>query len=706
MNGLSALSLRLRIFLFFAALAAGAVGALFTGLWLAYHRLADPALLDPFVQGGLVAGFAILGLLAWVWYLFDTNVAKPIETLAGALRARAHADGAGEMDASIARYLGDLAPAARAAARRLDETQSALAMAVARETTRLAEEKSRLEALLADVPVAVLLCGPLHDIVFYNGQTLQLLGISATDQAHAPGLDRTLFDTLRDGPIRMAHARLLALDDPDAATDFLCTTRDGARLLSARMRLLGRSASQASYVLTLRDVSAESTRHASREAFLDEVFDRMRRPAAALLTLAEALPIEGPKAGNPNTVPRLLTAMRAEANGLAQSVTELATRRDQARVTAWPLPLTRAQDLSESLHARFAEQGLRLTADAPDLFLRLNAFEIVDLLSGLAQCVAHDTQATSFRLEITEENGGATLRLIWSGAPCPMARLDAALDDPPTTNGGIALTGRAILAAHRTDIWPETRGTDSAFVLPILRIRHATRRPAPLPRAVTYDFDLLARDRTASLSAADAAAPLETLTYVVFDTETTGLLPEQGDEIVQIAAVRIVNGRRVAGEVLDMLVNPGRKIPLASTDVHGISDAMVQNAAPVADALRRFHRFAEGAVLVAHNAPFDMTFLKRREAELGLTFDHPVLDTVLLSAVIYGQHEVHSLDALSHRLGITIPEELRHTALGDTEATADAFLRLMAMLKGRGITTFAQTLTEVRKHSRLLRDLN
>ena len=122
--------------------------------------------------------------------------------------------------------------------------------------------------------------------------------------------------------------------------------------------------------------------------------------------------------------------------------------------------------------------------------------------------------------------------------------------------------------------------------------------------------------------------------------------------------------------------------------------------------MRRFHKFAEGAVLIAHNAPFDMQFLRRREAELGLSFDHPVLDTVLLSAVVYGQHEVHSLDALTHRLGITIPEADRHTAIGDTVATADAFLKLMPMLQGRALTSFGDVLTEVRKHGRLLKDLN
>ena len=72
----------------------------------------------------------------------------------------------------------------------------------------------------------------------------------------------------------------------------------------------------------------------------------------------------------------------------------------------------------------------------------------------------------------------------------------------------------------------------------------------------------------------------------------------------------------------------------------------------------------------------------------------------------FGQSETHSLDALTHRLGITIPEEARHTAIGDTVATADAYLKLVPMLQGKGLASFGDVLEEVRKHGRLLKDLN
>ena len=89
-----------------------------------------------------------------------------------------------------------------------------------------------------------------------------------------------------------------------------------------------------------------------------------------------------------------------------------------------------------------------------------------------------------------------------------------------------------------------------------------------------------------------------------------------------------------------------------------------------------------------------------------MRFDHPVLDTVLLSAVVFGQSELHTLDALTDRLGISIPPEARHTAMGDTIATAAALEKLIPMLEAKGCVTFGQTVAAVRRHARLLKDVN
>lgn len=220
-------------------------------------------------------------------------------------------------------------------------------------------------------------------------------------------------------------------------------------------------------------------------------------------------------------------------------------------------------------------------------------------------------------------------------------------------------------------------------------------------RPLVYDFDLL----NATPGETVESLALKDLCFVVFDTETTGLLPHK-DEIVQIGAVRVVNGRIVDGEQLDMLVDPGIPIPPASTKVHKISDHMVQGAPDIYEAGRVLHQFARGAVIVAHNAPFDMAFLRRHANLMKVEWDHPILDTVLLSAVLFGASDKHTLDALCERLDITIPEHLRHTALGDAVATAEALVRMLPMLKARGMTTFGDVIEATRQHGRLLEDLN
>lgn len=692
---LASLGLRTRIFLLFAGLAAGILGAVASGLALAYSRQTDPTVLNAFLQAGIVAGFLSLGLVAWLWYLFDVNVAKPIDILAGTLRARAHAQVDGEVDAAMARYLGDLAPSARAAAESLTETRSALAESVARETSRLSAEKQRLETLLSDVPVGVLLCSGAHQLVFYNGQAFDLVGSSA----EGPRLDRRLFDYLREGPIRMAHDRLIATEDREAAVDLLCATVSGDRILSARMRLiepLGSERQRPDYVLTLRDVTSDLTAKSARDAFMLEVFERITRPSANLSVLIAALPEGGAVPG------RIDKAIREEVGVLVDTVTDLTRRGDALRSDGWQMSTIRASDLIDSISARIEAGGMTVTlAQAAPLQLQCDAFGLVSLLARLADQMRNDGISQAFGIIAQEEKAGACLRLVWQGPTLSVAKLEKWLQEPLDRNIP-DVTGRSVLRDNGTEIWPERWEAGQSLCLPLHQVRREVRRPAPVKRAVVYDFDLLDRERNEAV----AETSLTALDYVVFDTETTGLLPEQGDEIVQIAAIRIVNGRIVENEVFDTLVNPGRPIPDASTEVHGITQAMTADAPSVAEALRSFHRFAEGAVLIAHNAPFDMQFLRRREEELGLRFDHPVLDTVLLSAVVFGQHEVHSLDALTRRLGVTIPEEARHTAIGDARATAAVFVRLVRILQGRNLSTFGTVVNEVRRHARLLKDLN
>jgi DNA polymerase-3 subunit epsilon len=200
-----------------------------------------------------------------------------------------------------------------------------------------------------------------------------------------------------------------------------------------------------------------------------------------------------------------------------------------------------------------------------------------------------------------------------------------------------------------------------------------------------YDFDLFNR---AGEDHARDDTPLASLAYTVFDTETTGLEPSAGDEIIQIGAVRIVNGRLLRHENIDQIIDPQRPLRPEGIPIHGITEEMVRGQPTIATILPQFHGFCEGTVLVAHNAAFDMRFLQLKEDKLGIRFTQPVLDTLLLSAVIHPNQESHKLEAIAERLGITIIG--RHTALGDAIVTAEVFLRMLPALADMGIHTLGE----------------
>ncbi len=154
--------------------------------------------------------------------------------------------------------------------------------------------------------------------------------------------------------------------------------------------------------------------------------------------------------------------------------------------------------------------------------------------------------------------------------------------------------------------------------------------------------------------------------------------------------MRIVNGRILTGESFERTVNPRRLIPPESIRFHGITDEAVRDMPPIQVVLPQFRAFIGDAVLVAHNAAFDMRFVQLREAECGVRFAMPVLDTMLLSCFLHDYSPRHSLDVVAQRFGI--PIQGRHTALGDALVTAGCFLKMLELLDAHGVVTLDEAL--------------
>jgi DNA polymerase III epsilon subunit family exonuclease len=229
---------------------------------------------------------------------------------------------------------------------------------------------------------------------------------------------------------------------------------------------------------------------------------------------------------------------------------------------------------------------------------------------------------------------------------------------------------------------------DAARALYALRHVPAGLARSLLADVVEGDTRLCWRGANVGLAAPlGVALPLELATYVVVDLETTGLSPATS-AICEIGAVR-VRGLELE-ERFETLVNPRRPLPAAIAALTGIDARELRSAPPVELAVRRFLEFAGDAVLVAHNARFDIGFLDREVERLtGRRIAAPVVDTVWLARrVLAGRLKRVGLASLAHFFGTATRP--CHRALADAEATAEILLALIGLAQERGATTVAE----------------
>ena len=178
----------------------------------------------------------------------------------------------------------------------------------------------------------------------------------------------------------------------------------------------------------------------------------------------------------------------------------------------------------------------------------------------------------------------------------------------------------------------------------------------------------------------DAAGQSLDDTYVVFDIETTGFSAEN-DRIIEIGAVRVEKGEIT--DKFSVFVNPQLPIPFEIEKLTGISDEMVMNEPAIEEILPQFLDFCKGAVMVAHNAGFDMSFIRKNSERQGLPCEFTVVDTVALARILLPQLNRYKLDNVAKALNVSL--ENHHRAVDDAGCTAEIFVKFVQMLKERDI---------------------
>jgi DNA polymerase III subunit epsilon len=626
------------------------------------------------------------GIVAW---LFKRYVTAP-RALAEQTRVVLAANPGHRVDAPNAPELSALAAEINRLAAAYHSVQSDMEAKIAESGARLEEERNRLAAVMSDLSQGVLLCNADGRILLYNEQARALFSSAA-----APiGLGRSVFGLLdRDEMVHALDKLQYALDQGVEAPSTRFITAVPARGL-VRVQIapfLAAGGRIGGVVLALEDVTRFVGHEFQRRQLLQALAAGIRAPAASIRATAENL--VGFPEMDAGQRQRFAQIIAEESLTLSRSINEALSEYDDAINASMSLEDMRATDLITLALPRIGAL-LRAQADDVDenLWLRVDSFALVQSLGFLAGRLREELGVDSVGLRIKARQGFAELDIVWTGAPLSGDVLSSWEQQPMQVGSRqTPFTLKDVLERHGGELWhqrDEASGESCLrFLLPL-----GEAAPQPIRRRLSeesrpeyYDFDLF-RSVGTQLGFDDQL--LIELPYTVFDTETTGLEPSAGDEIISLGAVRIVNGRLLKHEVFEQLVNPQRALKRESSRIHGIDARLLVSQPPLSDVLPAFHRFCEDTVLVAHNAAFDMRFLELKEAATGIRFDQPVLDTLLLSAAVHPSLQDHSLEGIAERLGVRVIG--RHTALGDAMLTGEILLRLIPLLAESGIHTLKQ----------------
>lgn len=575
-------------------------------------------------------------------------------------------------------------------------------------------ERHRLAALMSELTQSVVVCNLDGRVLLYNNRArMQFRALSQTPEvaggAELMGLGRSIYSVF-DRKL-VAHAleniqqrMLRGAGQPSA--QFVTSTAAG-QLLRVQMApvrsvpgLGDESATEgdalAGFVLMLDNITRDYEAESAKDRVLHTLTEGSR---SALANIQAALDMLDYPDLDATLRERFLSVIREEARALSRRIGTLEADSADTLKTRWPLEDMLGTDFLSAAQRRIeVATGLPASSIGGDasLWIKVESFSLLQALVYLTARLADEFDVRFVQLRLAPASaspGKAQLDLIWSGQVMSTETVMSwELDSMKVGAETLRLTVRDVVERHGGAFWFERERTRHhaffRFLLPLAQAQEQEGAAAVMrdqSRPEYYDFDLFkTTEQTRTLD----ERRLGDLSYTVFDTETTGLNPSQGDEIIQIGAMRIVNNKLLRQECFEQLVDPRRPIAAASIPIHGIRPEMVAGQPTIDRVLPSFHAFAQDTVLVAHNAAFDMRFLQIKEQQSGVVFDHPVLDTLLLSAVVHPNQDSHRLEAIAERLDVTVVG--RHTAIGDAMVTAEVFLKLLPLLAEQGIHTLGQ----------------
>ncbi len=572
------------------------------------------------------------------------------------------------------------------------------------------QERNRLAALMSELTQSVVVCNLDGRILLYNNQArLQSRALSGAvgGGVELMGLGRSIYGVFDRKLVAHALENIQERMSRGAASpsaQFVTTTAAGQllRVQMAPVRAVGvadASSSLGGFVLMMENITRDFQTESARDHVLNSLTEGTRSALANMQAALDML-----------DYPDLDTAMRSrflgvlgdETRRMSQRLAELENGAAADLKTRWPMEDMLGADLLKAALRQMQSQlsvPVSLAEVDAGLWLKVESFSIMQAIAYLAHRLVDEFEVKFLQLRLapatlpSHQGRKAHLDLIWSGqAMSTETVMSWELDAMRQGGDGSLLSVRDVVERHGGAFWFEReRARHQAFfrfLLPLASPQEqldATTFVRNDSRPEFYDFDLF---QTTAQSRELDDRLLSELTYTVFDTETTGLNPSQGDEIIQMGATRIVNGKLLSQECFEQLIDPQRNIPAATIPIHGIEPHMVAGKPTIAEVLPAFHAFSQDTVLVAHNAAFDMRFLQLKEKSTGVVFDQPVLDTLLLSAVVHPNQESHRLEAIAERFNVTVMG--RHTAMGDAMVTAEVFLKLIPLLAEKGIRTLGQ----------------